>query len=193
MARESVKLSDETRSKFEKQIEMYEQAIKALESFKAIAEQFSGKVYNKRFREALKDAANAVRKYAYISEKCDTYYSKENNYSGRTYIAFELGWGGTDAECHSFGIGLWSNDPHFIEYPDKRIDTATFCAAVDDVITRVKSRKAEYEESIKVFDEVAKKYKEMSDAWKEFAATIPQPIRPYVHSDEMGYFGYFGI
>jgi hypothetical protein len=186
-----VTLDERTRNNFERQIDVYAAAINALEAFKEVAKKFDGKVYNKRFREALKEAATNDKFKAYVSEKFDNVTRVEIGHP-TTYVYFEFGFLYTSCEHDTFKIGAYPEDTHYIWYRG-RIHAEQFIKCADETVANLGKRKEAYEKSIEMFNEVAAKYKEFSDEWIKFKETIPYPIRPNVHTDTIGYFGYFGI
>jgi hypothetical protein len=184
-------MEEKTLNKFNAQIECYECALKVLTAFKDAAKPFDGKVYNKRLREALDKAAKAIYPRAYVHEGCESMGWQKPNY---IYLGVSIYHIAFDKDDEDFDIGRWSNDEKYIVYNDKRFDYTAFCNEVDKKIEIVAKRKAEYARAIEIFDDAKKRFKEISDEWKQFANSLPTPIRPYIRAyDDRNYFGSFGL
>lgn len=170
--------------KFEQQVKAYNDAIKALEAAKTLADKFDGKVINKRFANALNEVSeqtfggkqmvifsiqqqgydysykqNVVQIELYLTDRCKCYDG------GCVYI-------GND-RVHVYEV---SHDSKCYVNADGRLDKEMYLKALDKQIDGCKKSVEEYQKCIDHFDEYINKVKEFNKKLDELKKEIPSPM-----------------
>lgn len=169
--------------KFQQQVKAYNDAVKALEVAKTLADKFDGKVINKRFVTALNEASNKFfGKSNVVFSLCQEGY----NYSHKQNIVqIELYL--TDrCKCYEGGCIYIGNDRVRVYEvstdsdcyinSDGRLNKEIFIKALDKQINNCKEAISKYQLCIDHFDEYLDKVKDFNKKLDELRKEIPYPM-----------------
>lgn len=170
--------------KFEQQVKAYNDAIKALEVAKTLADKFDGKVINKRFTKALNEASdnffgkerqvifsispvhydwshkqNITQIELYLSDRCKCYEG------GCVYIDYD--------RVHVYEL---SNDSECYVNAEGRLNKEVFLKALDKQIENCKDAISKFQLCIDHFDEYLNKVKDFNKKLEELKKEIPYPM-----------------
>lgn len=165
--------------KWKKQVKVYNDAIKALETIKPLADKFDGKVINKRFKDALNDICKDIDVAFSIDEKGYNRYAKVNEkiivmrLTDRSFPTSEVSCGYIDED--RFEIWQVDNEKFYIN-GDGRLAKDIFIQAVDRMIDVVNERIAQYQDCIDNFDAYMDEVRKVNETIKALGDKLHYPM-----------------
>ena len=169
--------------KFKQQIKAYNDAIKAFEVAKTLADKFDGKVINKRFITALNDAAKEA--FGKQEVNFSLYASGYNHIRKQNIVQLQLF---LYDRCKVFEGGcVYIGNDRIIVYEtnndgdcyinaEGRLNKAAFLEAMDNVIESCKKEITTYQYCIDNFDLILDKVRAENKRLKELQEEIPFPM-----------------
>lgn len=160
-----------------KKIEVYKKVVETLEKLKPVIRSFDGKVYNKRFTEALDNKANEEyekREFVITTRKSEYTHSTDINI---TLMLYDLSvyeedehygnrYFNVDNDRYYIHSKLDSNRivaDYIIEVIDIKIENIRQCInLIEEGLKNVEQMEKEMQELIKLHDEYRKKYEKTS-------------------------------
>lgn len=179
--------------KWTHQVKVFNDAIKSLEAIKVIADNFDGKVINKRFITKLNEISDSDIIIFSLEEKGYDYIAEINEKVVSLYLTDRRfkndrgSWSYIDED--SFNI-LEVNEKDFYINKDGRLVKEYFIQGIDKTIEIFKRKIAQYQDCIDHFDEYMAEVKKINAEINELRNKISFPMSILTYSIQLPFLYY---